>query len=67
MSLRAFHLVFIGVCVILAAFVTAWAAGEYRTAGQPGYVAAAAGSLASAIALAVYGTLFQRKTRDLHS
>jgi hypothetical protein len=67
MSLRAFHLVFIAVCVMLAAFVAAWAVGEYRTAHQAGYVAAAIGSLASAVALAAYGTLFQRKTRSLHS
>ena len=65
MSLRAFHLVFIAVSVILAAFMAAWAAGEYRTAHEAGYIATAIGSLASAVLLAVYGAKFQRKTRKL--
>jgi hypothetical protein len=31
MSLRAFHLLFIVMSVILTAFFAAWAFGEYRT------------------------------------
>ena len=30
MSLRAFHLLFIALSVVLAAFVAAWATGQYR-------------------------------------
>ena len=30
MSLRAFHLLFIGLSIVLAAFLAAWAAGQYR-------------------------------------
>jgi len=65
MSLRAFHLLFIAVSVVLTAFVAAWAAGQYQVAHQGGYVLAGVGSLASGIGLAVYGAAFQRKTRGL--
>ena len=66
MSLRAFHLLFIALSVVLAAFVAAWAVGQYRLEHEmrlrrrPASVA----SLAAA-ALAVYGATFQRKTRNL--
>jgi len=65
MSLKAFHLLFIGVSVVLAAFFAAWAIDEYQTAHAAGYVVTAVGSLASAAALAVYGAKFQRKMRQL--
>jgi hypothetical protein len=65
MSLRAFHLFFIGLSVVLAAFLAAWAIGQYRTENDAGYVVAAAASLMSAGALAIYGARFQRKTRGL--
>ena len=65
MSLRAFHLVFIAVSVMLAAFVAAWAMSEYRTAHDSSYIAAGVASAAAGMALAVYGALFQRKTRRL--
>jgi hypothetical protein len=65
MSLRTFHLVFIALSIVLAAFVAAWAAGEYRTAHDMGYAVWAAVSLASGGGLAVYATKFQRKMRDL--
>jgi hypothetical protein len=64
MSLRVFHLLFIALSVILAAFFAAWAANEYRS-GQPFlYVIAASVALLAGAGLAVYGTAFQRKTRD---
>ena len=65
MSLRAFHLFFIAVSVMLAAFFAAWAAGQYRSAHEAGYVLVAVASLASGVGLAVYGAAFQRKTRKL--
>ena len=65
MSLRAFHLLFIALSVVLAAFFAAWAAGQYRVEHQIGYVAVCVLALASGGGLAVYGTRFQRKTRDL--
>ena len=65
MGLRAFHLLFIGVSIVLAAFVAAWAVGEYRTAHEAGYIVAAAGSLGAAAALAAYISAFQKKTKRL--
>jgi hypothetical protein len=67
MSLRAFHLLFIAVSIVLAAFVAAWSVGEYRTGHDAGYIAAAAGSIVSAVGLAWYGAAFQRKTKRLTS
>jgi hypothetical protein len=65
MSLRAFHLLFIALSVILTAFFAAWAAGQYRAAHGVTYALVAVGSLAAGVALVVYGTKFQRKTRNL--
>lgn len=65
MSLRAFHLFFIALSVILAAFFAAWAAGQYRELHEAGYAATGLVSLAAAIALALYGAAFQRKTKYL--
>ena len=65
MSLRKFHMLFIAVSVILAAFVAAWAVGMYRSAHDVSYALASAASLASGLGLSVYGAAFQRKTRGL--
>jgi hypothetical protein len=65
MSLRTFHLVFIGVSVILAAFVAAWAGQQYQTAHAAGYAVTAVLSLAAGGGLIAYGAAFQRKTRLL--
>ena len=40
MSLRAFHLFFIALSVVLAAFCGAWALGQYQTAHQMSYMLA---------------------------
>jgi hypothetical protein len=63
MSLRAFHLVFIGCSVVLAAFLAAWAAEQYRLVHELSYLATGVVSLMSAAGLAVYAAAFQRKTR----
>ena len=63
MSLRAFHLLFIAMSVILTAFVAAWAAGQYRAVHDVTYAVASAASLASGVGLVIYGAAFQRKTR----
>ena len=65
MSLRAFHLLFIALSVVLVAFFAAWAAAQYRLEHQIGYAVIAGLALASGGALAVYGAKFQRKTRNL--
>jgi membrane protease YdiL (CAAX protease family) len=65
MSLRAFHLVFIALSVVLAAFFAAWASGQYRLEHEPLYAFTSVMALAAGAGLAVYGTKFQRKTRNL--
>jgi hypothetical protein len=65
MSLRAFHLLFIALSVALAGFVAAWAAGQYRASHDATYAAAGVASIAGAAGLAIYGKMFQRKTRHL--
>jgi FlaG/FlaF family flagellin (archaellin) len=65
MSLRAFHLLFIALSVVLAAFFAAWATGQYRLEHEPVYALACVLAIAAGAGLAVYGTKFQRKTRNL--
>ena len=60
-----FHLVFIGFSIVLAAFLAAWAGGQYRVAHDAGYLATGIVSLLSGIGLALYAAAFQRKTRRL--
>ena len=65
MSLRAFHLLFIGMSVVLAAFVAAWAGQQYQAAHDVTYAVTAVAALAGGIGLACYGAAFQRKMRRL--
>jgi hypothetical protein len=65
MSLRAFHLLFIALSVVLAAFVAAWAIGQYRLRHELGFGVTALGAFGAAAGLAWYGAAFQRKTRNL--
>jgi len=65
MSLKAFHVFFIAMCILLAAFVAAWATGEYRADHGSIYMLTALGAAASGAALALYGVAFQRKARRL--
>lgn len=58
MDLKVFHLFFIAISVVLAAFVAAWGVAN-------GSVVAECVSVASAVALIAYGTMFQRKMRRL--
>ena len=65
MSLRMFHLVFICVSVVLAAFVVAWATAQYRLDHETDYALLAVTAVLFGAALVVYGAAFQRKTRNL--
>ncbi len=65
MSLKAFHLFFIAVSIVMAAFVAAWAVGEYRTAHEAGYLTTAVVFAVFGGALILYATKFQRKARRL--
>jgi hypothetical protein len=65
MSLRAFHLFFIAASGILAAFCAAWAVAQYRVDPSASYAAGAVVSSLCVAALAIYGTMFQRKSKAL--
>jgi predicted Co/Zn/Cd cation transporter (cation efflux family) len=65
MSLRAFHLFFISVSAVMAAFCAAWAFSQFRAEHEVVYAAGAVLSALSVAGLAVYGAAFQRKTRHL--
>jgi hypothetical protein len=65
MSLRAFHLLFIALSVVLTAFFAAWAIGQYQSAHEVGYAVSGIVSLGGGVGLAVYGAAFQRKTKHL--
>ena len=63
MSLRAFHLLFIGQSVVLTMFFAMWAVGQYRLVHEISYALTGVVSAATGVALALYGAAFQRKTR----
>jgi hypothetical protein len=65
MSLRAFHLLFVTMSVILAAFVAAWAVEQYRLEHEMQYAVTCAVAIVTSGVLVAYGALFQRKTRNL--
>lgn len=65
MGLKHFHLFFIAVSVLLAAFVVAWATGQYRLEHEGIYIVWMVAGVGAGAGLAVYGTQFQRKTRNL--
>jgi hypothetical protein len=65
MGLRAFHLFFIALSVVLAAFSAAWAATEYQAAHEMTYALFGVTAVVTAFALVAYGAAFQRKTRRL--
>ena len=65
MSLRAFHLVFIALSVVLAAFIAAWAVGQYRLGHETIYAVTGGVALLASAALMTYAVKFQRKTKHL--
>jgi len=65
MSLRAFHLLFIGLSIVLVAFFGAWAIGQYRVEHDVQYIVIGVAAILAGAVLAVYGATFQRKTRNL--
>ena len=65
MGLRFFHLFFISLSAIMAAFCAAWAFSQFRADHEFIYAVGALISALSVAGLAVYGAAFQRKTRNL--
>ena len=65
MSLKAFHVVFVSLAMLLFAGFGFWAAGRYRSETGGAYLAAAIGSFAAIPALVIYGRWFLRKLRHV--
>ena len=65
MGLKSFHLFFIAMSVILAAFTAAWSVTQYRATPDMTYIASCAVSAVAGAVLIVYGARFQRKARRL--
>ena len=65
MSLKAFHVFFVSVSVVLALGVSFWAFRDYSRAEGTGSVLPGAGALLFAAALLWYGKWFLGKLKDV--
>ena len=65
MSLKAFHIFFVSVSVLLSLGVSFWAFREYSRAEDTGSVLPGAGALLFAAALAWYGKWFLGKLKGV--
>jgi DNA-binding transcriptional regulator of glucitol operon len=65
MSLKAFHIVFVAICVLLSLGFGYWAITEYRRTHEGALLACGVLSIAGAAALIVYGRWFLRKLRGV--
>lgn len=64
MSLKAFHVVFVAVSILLLVGFGVWTVREYQRAGGTGNVMMAACAFLGAILLLWYGRWFLRKIKD---
>ena len=65
MSLRAFHIVFIVVTVVLSLYVALWGIREFANEKDNGALVLAVLFLATAVGLMIYGKKAYGKLRDL--
>ena len=66
MSLRAIHILFIIASIAMTVMVALWGVGMYTSGrGSMGHLAFGVGSALAGVGLAVYITLFVRKTKAL--
>lgn len=65
MSLKAFHLFFIGVSTVLALGFASWCFMEYRAQSNALYALAGGAAAASAAALVYYGLRFARRLKGI--
>lgn len=65
MSLRAFHLFFIGASVLMCLLVGAWGVREFAAAGAAGGLTLGAACFVLGFALLVYGVRVYRKLMEL--
>jgi hypothetical protein len=64
-SLKAFHLLFIALSVVLSAFVAAWAVRQYQADDGLANLLTALVGLSGAAGLAFYAAAFRRKVKRL--
>lgn len=65
MSLKAFHLLFIAVCILLGMFVGGWGVRQYLVNDSASSLALGVLFFASAFVLLAYGLKFIRKIEEL--
>ena len=65
MSLKAFHVFFVVICVLFTLGFGAWAVADYSRAGSNGSLVLAIGSFIAAAALVWYGLWFLRKLKNV--
>jgi uncharacterized membrane protein HdeD (DUF308 family) len=65
MSLRAFHIAFIVVSIVLSLVVTVWGVREYLNAGVASSLVVGLVALASGVTMVIYGARFFRKLQEL--
>lgn len=63
MSLKAFHVVFLIVSILMDLYFTVWSVQQYRATGSMLVFGLAAVSILFTVALLLYGRWFLRKTR----
>jgi len=61
MSLKAFHIVFVTVSIVLCLGFGLWAINEYRADGEVATLVVGIGSLLGCVVLGVYGRWFLKK------
>lgn len=65
MSLKAFHVLFIAVCILLAMFVGGWGVRQYMAGNNHGSLALGIFFFAFGFVLLGYGLKFIRKVEEL--
>jgi hypothetical protein len=65
MSLKAFHILFVVVCIAFSAFFGVWSANDYRLHGQRASLLMAVGSFVAVPVLLWYGRWFLRKLKGV--
>ncbi len=66
MSLKAFHIVFICLSILLAFGCAVWALITYSSGGSPTLLLAAAGAVICGIGLIIYGIRFLKKLKNVN-
>ena len=65
MSLKAFHIIFIAVCVVFSLGFGAWGIREYTASGTVSNLIMGIGAFIAAVALVIYGAWFLKKLKNV--